>query len=396
VSDTGGAHGSHEVIQIGPSEPPSRWLRAFVAGAVLIVSAVVWLVVRDGSSDVDASSDESYRVSVGVPAGPHLLGVTADWELFARGRDELVRIELATGRVTRTSVPELGSSGGIRSDDRPVAFIVGPDRVVVRPINYADGLQGVDGDLALVGYQVVDGGLPRALPPVLGAGTRGLTLPGPRPGTAWVPNPLGTILRLVRLSGDPTDISIRLPGGSNAWIPIPDGSGYVLDSPSGVRRARSDGVTRISSGTLMATGPTGWLVRKCDRGRCANVVIDRRLGTRRVLPGPPLPGFFTGVIAPDGSTAAMFDRQSPSNSTMSELRKTTITLLDLRTGERRSVPVWVRVALAGDTVAWSPNSRWLFVPRMRGGLAVLDTVTGELNDFKVPLPRIEQLAVRTR
>lgn len=359
----------------------------------MIGSVVVWLVARDGSRDIDVSSDEPYQVSVGIPAGPHLLGVTADWELFARGRDELVRIEMATGRVTRTSVPELESSGAVSSAERSVAFIVGPDRVMVRPVNYADRLQGVDDDLSLVGYQVVDGELPRALPLIFGAGTRGFTLPGPKPGTAWVWNPRGTILRLVRLNGDQTTIGIRLPGGANALPPTADGSGYVLYSPPGVWWARPDDRTRISSGTLLATGPTGWLVRECDQGRCVNVVIDRRRGTRRVLPGPALhPGFY-GVIAPDGSTAAMFERHF--SGTLSELRKTTITLLDLNTGERRPMAVWVRMALGGNTVAWSPDSRWLFVPRMRGGLAVVDAATGELRHFEVSLPRIEQLAVRT-
>jgi hypothetical protein len=191
---------------------------------------------------------------------------------------------------------------------------------------------------------------------------------GSKPGTVWVPNPRGSILGLVRLNGGPTHISIRLSGGSNACLPMSDGSGYVLDSPPGLWRARPDGRTRISSGMLLATGPTGWLVRECDqgryvcgRGRSVSVVIDRLRGTRRVLPGPALPIFFTGAIAPNGSVAAMFDPRHYPSGTLSDLRKTTMTLLDLHTGERRSVPVRVRVALGGSTVVWSPVSISLVV-----------------------------------
>ncbi len=53
--------------------------------------------------------------------GRPVLGITAGWELFGRGPDSMVRIELAKGRLTRTAVPGLGSSG-------PVSFLVGPDR----------------------------------------------------------------------------------------------------------------------------------------------------------------------------------------------------------------------------------------------------------------------------
>src|ERR1700690_48153 len=52
-------------------------------------------------------------------AGHRLLGVTAGWELFARGPDDLLRIQLAQGRITRTYVPPLETA----SPD--VAFVIG-------------------------------------------------------------------------------------------------------------------------------------------------------------------------------------------------------------------------------------------------------------------------------
>jgi hypothetical protein len=277
-----------------------------------------------------------------------------------------VRIELASGWITRTPVPPLQSTG-------PVSFVVAPDRAVVRPLDF------------VAGYQVFDGRLPRSLPRVLRSG--GLILPGPRPGTVWAPTLSGWALRLARLDGR-TGATIRVPNGS--WL-TSDGSGYALASTTaGVWRVRPGGRTRISDGTLLASGPTGWLVRECEPARCTNVVIDRRRGTRRVLPGPALRASgAVGVVAPDGSAAAVFEGEAMSGTA-------TVTMVDLRTGARRRVPVTASIAQPEGTVVWSPDSRWVFVAGDDGRLWVVDAATGEVDGLPVPLPPVEQLAVRTR
>ena len=378
MTSTGdGASGPQEVVQLGPPGPPSRWRRgaAVAVGVVLVGSGVAWAVARDDSGDSDVAAEptptrtaliggEPDRFSVAVPAGSNLLGVTEGWELVGRGPEQLVRIELASGRVTRTSVPRLGTSG-------PVSLIVAPDRVVVRPQDYVPG------------YQVVDDDYPSALPPALRHGGR--TLPGPRPGTVWALRSPGSAMRLVRIFGGLTGTTVRLPADS--WA-TSDGGGYILaHAPDGVWWARPNHLTRISDGTLLAAGPTGWLVRECGHGRCETVVIDRDRGTRRPVPGPAVTARDpNGVIAPDGSTAALFDLDASSLST--------VTLVDLRTGARR--PVLVRGSAAGlDSMAvWSPDSRWLFVSAGERGLAVVDAATGKVRDLGVRLPAIEQLAVR--
>jgi hypothetical protein len=58
--------------------------------------------------------------------GHPLLGVTAGWELFARGPDDVLRIEPALGRIDETYVPSLETA----SPD--VAFVVGPHSAVIR------------------------------------------------------------------------------------------------------------------------------------------------------------------------------------------------------------------------------------------------------------------------
>jgi hypothetical protein len=348
----------------------------------LVGWGVGWALAHDGSSDsgsgptptptlpaqiASEAPTDGEPVSVFVDSvGRNLLGVTDDWELFGRGPDVLVRIELAAGRVTRTAVPRLDSTG-------PMSFIVGPDRVVVQPFDY------------VAGYEVVDGLPPRSLPSALRHG--GPALPGPHPGTVWAWRSPASAMRLVRILGGTTGTTVRLP--SDSWA-TSDGGGYVLAStPDAVWWARPGSLTRISEGTLLAVGPTGWLLRECGDSGCNTVVIDRRSGTRSVLPGPAMgAGVPVGVMAPDGSVAALFHIGASTAAT--------ITLLDLHTGARRQVQVPVSAASFDSVAVWSPDSRWLFVSEADRGLAVVDGATGEVRDLGVPLPPIEQLAVRTR
>lgn len=73
-----------------------------------------------------------------VDLGHPILGVTAGWDLFGRGMDSVVRIELAKGRLTRTAVPSLRSSGS-------VSFLAGPDRAIIRPLDFVPGFAVRDG-----------------------------------------------------------------------------------------------------------------------------------------------------------------------------------------------------------------------------------------------------------
>ncbi|HKE70591.1 MAG TPA: hypothetical protein VKB55_15125 [Nocardioidaceae bacterium] len=377
MTSTGnGSSGPPEVVQMGPPGPSRRRRWALiVVGVLLVGSGIGSAVTHDGSGDSEPTakptrtaptSGEPDRFSFAIPVGPHLLGVTDDWELIGRGPGQLVRIELAAGRLTRTSVPSIESSG-------PVSLIVEPDRVVVRPLDYVPG------------YQVVDGDFSSALPPALRHG--GLALPGPRAGTVWALRSPGSAMRLVQIDGGLTGTTVRLPADS--WA-TSDGAGYILAStPNAVWWARPHRLTRISAGSLQAVGPTGWMVRECRLGRCQSVAIDRRSGERSSLPGPALPaGVPVGVIAPDGSTAALFHLAFSDTASL--------TLLDLHSGDRREVDVPVSATSFDSTVAWSPDSRWLFVSDAHRGLVVVDAENGDISDLGVSLPPIDQLAVRTQ
>lgn len=76
--------------------------------------------------------------------GQPLLGVTAGWELFGWGPEGVVRIQLARGRVTRTALPPIASSG-------PTSFLVGRDWAMVRPLDGVPGYLVRDGRPAALG-----------------------------------------------------------------------------------------------------------------------------------------------------------------------------------------------------------------------------------------------------
>ena len=174
-----------------------------------------------------------------------------------------------------------------------------------------------------------------------------------------------------------------------------DGRGGVLVidySETGVTYddVRPGGFQRIA-GMLAAVGPTRWLVVDCHAGhRCSNVIVDPATGAQHALPGPsaePLPGAAPGVIAPDGSAAAIAAASGD---------RVTLHLLNLVSGSDQQIPVSLDAESAADqTLAWSPDSRWLFVVTAQGKLAVVDARTGHVEGLGVSLPPLSLIAVRS-
>lgn len=305
--------------------------------------------------------------------GHGLLGATGDWELFARAVDSVVRIQLASGRVTTTPVPALESNGS-------VAFIATDAGVIVHP---QDGVRG---------YAVPDGKRARALSGALGNG--GPVVPGPDPGHVWVDTGQGMAhgtIDLVGVDGRPAGPLFGKPRGTTGWMRA-DGGGYPMIATSGgIYDVHPGSLRRITAGTVEAVGPTGWLVVECDEeNRCSRFVVDRGTGDRRTLPGEvtrysPM----EGRIAPDGSVAVLggLERNNPR-----------VWLLDLHTGRLRMVDVVPpgRTFLSPAQVAWSPDSRWVVLIDDRGDLVAIDAGTGTVRHLDLGLPELEQLRVRPR
>jgi len=367
---SGGGPGRLRLRKLGlPAVLAAALLAAVVAyvagssGTVAAPSASPSPVAPSRSPLPSLSSDAPEVTELGHP----LLGVTAPWELFGLGPDGVVRIELARGRITRTAVPPVDSSG-------PISFLAGPGTAIVRPLD------------AVAGYAVPDGQRARTLAGPLGA--FGPALPGPDPAHMWAvvqSNGQVQAMRLIGFDGRPTAASIALPptSGGNA---APDGAGYlVVYAAGGTYDLRPGSIRRITTGQLLAMGPTGWLTLECDdQLRCFTVAVDRSTWAHRVL-GPAISTSGpSGLISPDGRAAAIATQDSSGASS--------VHLIDMSNGKDRVLAVPARGD--GDGMAWSPDGRWLFVAGTDARVHAIDP-TGRDHDLGVQLPVLDQLTTRT-
>jgi hypothetical protein len=259
------------------------------------------------------------------------------------------------------------------------------------------------------GYVVPDNVQARPLTGLLADG--GPMVPGPAGSqAAWISSgsPTSPALSLVTLAGHRSGPAIRFqPGGPQVpATAVSDGRGAVLvtDDRLGVYDT-GPGWDRLLPGTVVAVGPADWLVDVCDAQyrHCRNEVVDATTGSRRALPGPSAQGvpyyFFswppTGVISPDGSTAALGE---PGRN-----GRLTVHLINLRTGVTGDLNVPLGSpgsdlqygADAGEqAMAWSPDGRWLFVAASGGKLVAVDPRTGRAESLGVSLPAVDQVAIR--
>jgi hypothetical protein len=388
-----------EVLDAGPTgdagdvgRPVQRWRRWLprLLGVMLAAAVVATVVVRANNVPsasraghplvtVHAASGESgasFRPSPAVSPAPPvvvtelghpLLGVTGGWELFGRGDSAVVRIQLALGRITRTTVAAVQSSG-------PVSFIAGADRAIIRPLDYVPG------------YVVPDGQPARDMSAGLSDG--GPVFPGPDLNHIWVQSGGNghTTMVLVSLDGRVRQQSIPVPEGV---FPVADGAGYLLlVGAHSVDDAGAGRLHRISTGSLVAVGPTGWLVVECDLGhQCATAAIQRADGSRHVIGSAVEVGESPGVMSPDGVTAAVFNTVPTGTVTLS--------LITLSSGRQQPVDVDLNPRQLDGAIVWSPDSRWLFAATADGSLAAINADTGGVGDLGTPLPPLSQLAIRS-
>lgn len=388
---SGSGRQADDVVDFGRDRPERRW-RSRVLLVCLALAAAIAIAVQavghharpPAAAAAAAPPPPAIRV---LMIGHRLPGETGSWQLFARGPDDLLRIQFAKGRVTITYVPALESS------NPAVAFVIGAHEAVIRSADLVPG------------YVVPDGGQARVLTGPLAAG--GPLVPGP-PGsqTAWVStgSPSAPALSLMTLTGRRSGPVIRFPrrGPPPLFTAVSDGRGDVLVT-SGSFAVHDVGPAwyRPLPGAIIAVGTDSWLSVVCDarHRRCHNEVIDAADRFRRILPGQATgePFYFSwppiGVIAPDATTAAV--AESGSGGTL------TVHLIDLRTGITTNLNVRIGApggnqAPDGDqqSMVWSPDSHWLFVAAAGGHLVVINARTGRAEPLGVKLPAVDQVAVR--
>ena len=383
------APAAQDVIQThGP-----RWSWWYLLAAAVIVVAVIVAVRPDGpkksatrpsptptpssapsssastpSSPLPAASTPPTSLPSVTDVGRPLLAVPADWELFGRADASMVRIQLAAGRVTVTPFPLLSSDG-------PASFVVGPDRALVLSLDQIGGYSIVDGQP----YQPLSDKFPLAGP----------ALPGPDPTHIWIPGH-GNTMVLVDFQGNPTGPIVTPP--ADVGLMSPDGAGYMLFyGVGGVYDVRPNGVTRITTGQLLATGPTGWVADECDaQFRCATTVINRSTGARHTIAPTSDQSSQPGSMSPDGRTMAWFEGSGANGPVV-------LHLVDLASGADRATTVTVDPDqyYQDGLFAWSPDSSWLFTTNATGRVYAINAKTAAVTEFSVVLGPISQIALRT-
>jgi hypothetical protein len=394
-----------EWLDVGPPDPDGRGRRrlrlsrrsVIVAAAALVVVGTIIAIAavqHDGKRHAPAAARTSTAPSnISSATGPNepatgtagsasprqlvlghsLLGVTDGWDLFVRSTTSVARVQMASGHVTITPVPSLESGGG-------VGFIVNRDRAIIEPYDFVQG------------YVVRDGRPAQALTGQLFTG--GYVYPGPLDGQLWKQlesSDPTSALELLDVTGRDLRTTVKAPTTMIGAL-IPDGEGYLISfGIGGSYDVRPGSLRRITPGAVTAIGPTKWLAEECDdHGVCSNVVIDHASGQRTVL-GPTRQGASVslGSISPDGTHAAM--------SRLSSGRQIAIDLMDLSTGTERTVTNLADDVLTESVLAWSPDSRWLFVvgaSRTGGPLQVIDVHTLQHVPLGIQLPPAIQVAVR--
>jgi hypothetical protein len=289
--------------------------------------------------------------------------------LFGLDGNDVVTVRFDIGRIVRTRVPPLATNG-------PVFFVAAQGQAIIRPLDNVPG------------YVVPDGQPARQLTGVLAHG--GTLLPGPTPTEQWFGR---KSLQLLGPGG--TVLNARLPATARTWAGfwvVADGAGGVVlvDMTSQVEEYDADpGMLRPVNAQLVAVGPKTWLGVNCQRGPCRNVVITAATGASKTLAGPPVSATPSssqlGAVAPDGGTAAVIVPGSGERSTLE--------LVSLVTG--RFTRTAVAVGGSWPTqMAWSPDSRWLFVITSFGTLEAVDPRTGRAQAVGLGLSGLSQIVIR--
>jgi hypothetical protein len=358
---------SHDEVQFGqqPSARRRPWLPRLLLAAAVTATAVAIVATQAGQHRRPGQP----KVIVTFTVRP-ILGVRAGWELFARGPADLVAIQFARGKVIRTAVPTL------QSGNPGVSFVVGPHEAIIRSLDFVPG------------YVVPDGAPARRLTGVLATG--GPLIPGPNPAEAWqlASAPNGVSLVLLTLAGHQIGPPIVLqPSQSLASTATSDGRGDVLllSNLADEYDAGPDWYRPVR-GQVIAIGASRWLVLSCPRLRCRNVVVDPVDGAERTLPGTPQRTAVyvwppAGVISPDGATAAIID---PDGA---------VQLISLGSGADTRLAVPLDEDPANESMAWSPDGRWLFLAD-DGKLLAVNARTGRVTGLGVKLPYVTQVAIR--
>jgi hypothetical protein len=163
----------------------------------------------------------------------------------------------------------------------------------------------------------------------------------------------------------------------------------------GIYDVRPDGVHLVTAGTVIAAGPTGYLVYECGaQPACNTIVIDRTTRARRIVPAESLyithpTAIVPGQISPAGSDAAFLE--NPTDPTAGE----PVHLVDLLSDTEVVLPVLVGADnTVGSVFGFSPDGRYLAVATLGGTVDVVDTDTTVVHQLPRDIPPLQSLSTR--
>lgn len=368
-----------DVVQFGrPTRARPRWL-----GTVLLACLVGAAAVVVGTRLAGAGRPPPPPGPVTVSdAGRPILGIRGGYELFGLDGSGVVGVQFARGRIVRTRLPPLQGDG-------IVSVVAARGEVLVRPLD------------SVPGYAVPDGKPARPLTGALAQG--GILLPGPTSRQQWL---AADYLALVGPAGkaEPAHLGPAVPAAPVQNV-APDGrGGLVLITTSGEVYDAGPGVLRPLNALLLAVGSRNWLGVICAEGSCRVAVISAATGASRALPGTAVPTAswllntlpggpwpwqpLPGLTAPDGSTAALIVPGQAGG-------RASLELISLSSGAAVRVPVQVGHGSSSQSMAWSPDSRWLFVITASGQLAAVNPGTGQVHELGLGLSGLSQIVIQS-
>lgn len=234
------------------------------------------------------TTPEVFAVSPIPDIHPALVGLP--YEIVTDdGRGQLRFIDLASNTLTTLDAPNGSDTGRLFAGD---GWVLVPNGSSPRTLVYRDGIPDPYRILGFSPWNV---------------------LHQPGAPTMWRPDePLtaGQAGNMIEIepTGDPTGVAIALPRPATM---IDSTGAFIVAAPGGTYVISAAGTSRLTTGEVIALGPTAALVSECDDALvCTYVVIDRVTGERRQLPN-----LFHGVrlqqvgwfghesISPDGAVA---------------------------------------------------------------------------------------------
>ncbi len=283
-------------------------------------------------------------VAPGGPTGFDLVGWSDD--------GKVVQIDLDGSVVTAHAGHPLASGAPVTVDaDNTGVSVLSWDNVDGFRLQFGESPEPIDGDRFL-----------------------GYLFPGPVAGTLWRSGDGGfsdhVAFDLVDARGGELGWSIEV---DNAYVLGSDGNGALLvDAGGGVYAAVPAGATRVTTGDLLASGPTTLYARECDEVLACQVVrVDRANGERTPVshpavvgaPGFQNPGVTGSSVSPDGGVVFV---QAASNGLG-------WSIVDVVSGLSVEAPG----PQDASSVVWSADSR--FAVYLSGGrLRLYDRAAGSL------------------